>query len=69
MSAEKATAGTSSSDGTLRVAALGDLHVREDQPGVYRDLFAEISKQADVLVLTGSPANVLLEQSRGRTAR
>jgi Icc-related predicted phosphoesterase len=53
MSAEKATAGTSSSDGTLRVAALGDLHVREDQPGVYRDLFAEISKQADVLVLTG----------------
>jgi Icc-related predicted phosphoesterase len=53
MSAEKATAGTSSGDGTLRVAALGDLHVREDQPGVYRDLFAEISKQADVLVLTG----------------
>ena len=53
MSAEKATAGTSSGNGTLRVAALGDLHVREDQPGVYRDLFAEISKQADVLVLTG----------------
>ena len=53
MSAEKATAGTASGGGTLRVAALGDLHVREDYPGAYRDLFAEISKQADVLVLTG----------------
>ena len=53
MSAEKATAGTSSGNGTIRVATLGDLHVREDQPGVYRDLFAEISTQADILVLTG----------------
>jgi Icc-related predicted phosphoesterase len=53
MSAEKVTAVTTSGNGTLRVAALGDLHVSEDHPGAYRDLFAEISTQADVLVLTG----------------
>ncbi|WP_162559291.1 metallophosphoesterase [Microvirga sp. 17 mud 1-3] len=37
----------------LRVAAMGDLHVREDSNSSYRDLFAEVSKDADVLVLTG----------------
>lgn len=39
--------------GTLRVAALADLHVREDRTSSYRDLFAEISGRADVLVLCG----------------
>ena len=38
---------------TLRVAAIGDLHVKEDQSGPYRELFGEISRVADVLVLTG----------------
>lgn len=38
----------------LKVAAMGDLHVREDSNGIsYRDLFGEISREADVLVLTG----------------
>jgi Icc-related predicted phosphoesterase len=37
----------------LRVAAMGDLHVREDNGDSYRDLFGEISRTADVLVLTG----------------
>jgi uncharacterized protein len=40
-------------NGTLKVAALGDLHVKADQPPALRDLFTEISKAADVLVLCG----------------
>lgn len=32
---------------------MGDLHVREDHGNSYRDLFGEISREADVLVLTG----------------
>ncbi|HEY8565186.1 MAG TPA: metallophosphoesterase [Beijerinckiaceae bacterium] len=38
---------------TLRVAAMGDLHVKEEHAGPYRDLFGEISRAADVLVLAG----------------
>src|SRR3712207_1300351 len=41
------------SNGRLKVAAIGDLHVKEDQAAPYRELFAEIAKAADVLVLTG----------------
>lgn len=37
----------------LRVAAIGDLHVKQEQAGPYRELFAEISDAADVLVLCG----------------
>lgn len=37
----------------MKVAAMGDLHVREDNWVSYRDLFGEISKEADVLVLAG----------------
>lgn len=40
-------------NGTMKVAALGDLHVREDGGSSYRDLFGEISREADVLVLAG----------------
>ena len=32
---------------------MGDLHVREDGSASYRDLFGEISREADVLVLAG----------------
>ena len=39
--------------GTMRVAAIGDLHVREDNERRYRNLFAEISEVADVLALAG----------------
>jgi Icc-related predicted phosphoesterase len=38
---------------TITVAAIGDLHVREDSDQRYRDLFAEISEVADVLALAG----------------
>ncbi|MXQ10350.1 metallophosphoesterase family protein [Microvirga makkahensis] len=38
---------------TLKIAAMGDLHVREDNGISYRDLFSDISKEADVLVLAG----------------
>ena len=37
----------------MKIAAMGDLHVREDNWVSYRDLFGEISKEADVLVLAG----------------
>jgi uncharacterized protein len=40
-------------NGKLKVAAIGDLHVKEDHSAPYRELFAEIAKAADVLVLTG----------------
>ncbi|MGE5564334.1 MAG: metallophosphoesterase family protein [Bacillota bacterium] len=44
-------------DGKLRVAAIGDLHVMEDSVAPYRELFAEISSAADVLVLCGDLTN------------
>ena len=44
-------------DGRLRVAAIGDLHVMEDSIAPYRELFAEISNEADVLVLCGDLTN------------
>jgi uncharacterized protein len=37
----------------LKVAAIGDLHVKDDHSAPYRELFGEISREADVLVLTG----------------
>jgi Icc-related predicted phosphoesterase len=45
------------SNAPLRVAAIGDLHVREDSVAPYRELFAEISNAADVLVLCGDLTN------------
>ncbi|MET3586524.1 Icc-related predicted phosphoesterase [Pseudorhizobium tarimense] len=39
--------------GLQRVAAMGDLHVKETGSASYKDLFAEISQEADILVLTG----------------
>jgi len=38
---------------TLKIAAMADLHVRQDRSGSYRELFTEISRAADVLVLAG----------------
>lgn len=39
--------------GKLRIAAIGDIHVKEGEIAPYRDLFAEMSHEADVLVLCG----------------
>src|SRR3954468_14858635 len=44
-------------DGKLRVAAIGDLHVMENSAAPYRELFTEISSSADVLVLCGDLTN------------
>ncbi len=48
---------TERSNGKLRVAAIGDLHVMEDSVAPYRELFTEISNAADVLVLCGDLTN------------
>lgn len=48
---------TLSSEKPLRVAAIGDLHVQESRTTHYRDLFAEISGVADVLILCGDLTN------------
>ncbi|HYG01833.1 MAG TPA: metallophosphoesterase [Chryseosolibacter sp.] len=37
----------------FRIAAVGDIHVRETDRGKLTDYFKEISRQADVLVLSG----------------
>jgi uncharacterized protein len=42
----------------LTFAAIGDLHVREDRTSLYRELFAEISSKAEVLVLCGDLTDV-----------
>ena len=41
----------------LRIAAIGDLHVREDDIAPYREMFTEISSHADVLLLCGDLTN------------
>jgi Icc-related predicted phosphoesterase len=41
----------------VRLAAMGDLHVTEASEHRYRDIFAEISEVADVLVLCGDLTN------------
>lgn len=43
---------------TLRVAAIGDLHASELHPNRYRDMFAEISQEADVVCLCGDLTNL-----------
>jgi Icc-related predicted phosphoesterase len=46
------------SDGRpLRVAAIGDLHVQEDSVAPYRELFTDISRHADLLLLCGDLTN------------
>lgn len=42
---------------TVTVAAIGDLHVTEQSVAPYREMFAEISRVADVLVLCGDLTN------------
>lgn len=41
----------------MRVAAIGDLHVTEDSTAPYRDLFGQISAEADILLLCGDLTN------------
>jgi Icc-related predicted phosphoesterase len=59
----------------LTVAAIGDLHVKEDEPPAYRALFEEVSRSAQVLVLAGDltdlgkpkEAEILAEELRACT--
>ncbi|OBQ86003.1 metallophosphoesterase [Mesorhizobium sp. WSM3873] len=55
---EPATSTKSNGNDVIKVAAMGDLHVQEDAQTSYRDLFGEISREADVLVLTGDLTNL-----------
>jgi len=41
----------------MRVAAIGDLHVQESDVAPYRELFADVSNHADVLLLCGDLTN------------
>lgn len=57
---------------TVRVAALGDIHVREGQGPLYRELFEDIADHADILALCGdltgrglpAEAQILAEELR-----
>jgi Icc-related predicted phosphoesterase len=42
---------------TVTVAAIGDLHVTEQSVAPYREMFAEISRTADILLLCGDLTN------------
>lgn len=42
---------------TLRVAAVGDLHVNDQSSGGYRELFERVGDEADVLCLCGDLTN------------
>jgi uncharacterized protein len=42
-----------SEHGLMKIAAIGDLHIKEDDPPNCRSLFEEVSRTADVLVLAG----------------
>lgn len=46
-----------SNGSTIRIAAVADLHVKVSHHGKWRDLFAIISKRADVLLLGGDLTN------------
>lgn len=44
---------TSESNGKVRIAAVADIHVRENDKGKWVDYFKDISRNADVLVIGG----------------
>src|SRR5262245_35939849 len=73
--ATKAASVMAEQSGTLRIAAIGDLHVKEERTPALRELFTEVSSTADVLVLCGDltdvgkprEAEVLAEELRACT--
>lgn len=52
----------------ITLAAMGDLHVGEDDRGRYREVFAEVSEQADVLALCGDLTNFGTSTEAGNLA-
>jgi Icc-related predicted phosphoesterase len=75
MKDEAGKASRADPDAKIKVAAIGDLHVREDEPRSWRAMFEEISRAASVLVLAGDltdlgkpkEAEILAEELRGAT--
>ena len=59
----------SESNGTLKVAAMGDLHAAEDTDRGLRELFREISERAEVLALCGDLTNLGTEGEAEALAR
>jgi len=63
----------SETNSQVRIAAIGDLHVKEDATVSYRQMFNEIAREADILVLAGDltdlgkprEAELLAEDLRG----
>ena len=47
------TNGSNEGTNTIRVAAMGDLHVHENSTESFKEIFAELSNKADVLALCG----------------
>lgn len=46
----------------IRIAAVGDIHVKEHFTGEYKEFFTQVSKDADVLVLCGDLTDLGLEK-------
>jgi uncharacterized protein len=46
----------------MKIAAIGDIHVRETSRGQYTELFKEISEKTDILVLCGDLTDLGLPQ-------
>ncbi len=46
----------------LRIAAVGDIHVKETSAGIYQKMFADISQKADILLLCGDLTNLGLPE-------
>lgn len=53
---------------SLRVAAVGDLHVHEESSDSFQELFAQVSQNADVLVLCGDLTQLGLPNEAERLA-
>ncbi|MBD0350345.1 MAG: metallophosphoesterase, partial [Flavisolibacter sp.] len=59
----------------MKIAAVGDIHVRETDHGKWIDYFKEVSKQADVLIICGDltdtgdevEAQILIEELKACT--
>lgn len=52
----------------LRIAAIADLHTHQTRDGDFRALFADISEQADVLVMCGDLTNLGLPEEAANLA-
>src|SRR2546426_5040793 len=54
---------------SLRVAAIGDLHVHQNSPETFQGLFEKISQSADVLALCGDLTHLGLPQEADKLVK